>query len=130
MKSTLFRRRRSQRRGALSVEMAICIPVILALFFGMWEWSRVEMIKHVCQNTCFQGARFGTLPGSTDASTEAKVLDMLEMYSVENAIVDATFNVGDGSSTVTVSVPLDSNVNVGYAFFKGKYITASMTLVQ
>lgn len=118
------------RAGVVSVEMVFVIPVVLVLFFGLWEWSRVEMIKHVCQNACFEGARFGTLPGSTPTETESEVQKVLDIYFVKDATIDATFNAGTGESTVSVSIPMDSNFIGGYAFFQGRAIEADITLFQ
>ena len=123
-------RRRSQRTAAIAVEMAFIIPVVLLVFFGLWEWSRVEMIKHVTENAVFVGARHGTLPGATDTSTEAKVQEILDIYFINAATVDASFDAGTGESTVTATVSIDANVSLGYAFFAGKQFTTEMTLIQ
>ncbi len=121
---------RRQRRGTLTVEMAFVIPVVLLFFFGMWEWSRVEMVRHVCQNACFEGARMGTLPGYTPSEIETEVADILELYCVRGATVNASIDPGNGASTVSVSIPIDDNFMLGRGFFQGKAITADMTLIQ
>lgn len=121
---------RNSRNGALTIEMAFVVPVVLLFFFGLWEWSRVEMIKHVSQNACFEGARLGTLPGYSESDTESKVLQVLNGYLIKGATADASFEPGTGTSAVSVSIPIDANFTLGRAFFKGKTITAGMTLVQ
>jgi Flp pilus assembly protein TadG len=121
---------KKKRIGAVAVEMALVIPIVLLVFLGLWEWSRVEMIKHVCKNAVFVGARHGTLPGSTETNTEQKVQDILDIYFVEGATIDATIDLGTGASTVNVTVPIDSNVTLGYAFFAGKQFSAEMTLIK
>lgn len=88
------------------------------------------MIKHVCQNACFEGARLGTLPGFTESDTEAKVVEILGKYMVKGAIADATYDPATGASTVNISIPVNGNFTLGRAFFKDKHITSEMTLVQ
>ncbi len=114
----------------MSVEMALVIPTILLFFFGLWEWSRVEMMKHVSQNACFEGARLGTLPGYSEKEIETKVIEILDLYMIKGAKANASYDPATGASTVSVAIPVDANFTLGMAFFKGKSITSSMTLVQ
>ena len=52
----------SNRRGALTVEVAICLPLLLITLFGLYELSRANMIRHAVESAAYEGARSGILP--------------------------------------------------------------------
>ena len=118
-------KQKKQRRGAVAVEFAVVMPVIFLFFFGLWEWSRVEMIRQVSETAVFEAARTGTLPGATDATAETKALDILDVYMVSGATVDAT--VSDTESTVSLEVPLDQNTWLSSQLYGGKAIQTEIT---
>ena len=113
------------RKGAVAVEFAFVLPVIFLFFFGLWEWSRVEMIRQVSETAVFEAARMGTLPGATDADAENQALDILDVYLISGANVDATVNSTE--STVTLEVPLDQNTWISSQLYSGKAIQTELT---
>ena len=114
-----------RRKGAIAVEFAVVMPVIFLFFFGLWEWSRVEMIRQVSETAVFEAARTGTLPGSTDTDAETKALEILDVYMISGATVDATVNATE--STVTLEVPLDQNTWISSQLYGGKAIHTGLT---
>ena len=87
--------RKHKRRGAAAVEFAFVLPVIFVFFFGLWEWSRVEMVRHVTETAVFSAARHGTLPGATEAEMEQVAEDILSMYLVTNGEVTIRLSLRD-----------------------------------
>ena len=111
---------KATRKGASSVEFAFVAPVIFLLFFGFWEWSRVEMIRQACATASFEAARHGTLPSSTPASMKTVADQVLSTYSVGASTVSTTINSGTNKSLASIAVPLDQNTWGISLFFKGK----------
>ena len=66
-------RRRS--RGAAAVELALLFPFLMAILFGILEWSFVVYNKGIVANAAREGARAGIVlssPRLTQAQIEAK----------------------------------------------------------
>lgn len=98
------------RQGAAAVEMAMIMPLFLALVFGVVEFTRAIMVQQLLTSASREGARAAVLEGATTASVEAEVTNYLTAASVTGATV--TCSVSNFGSlefgdpvTVTVSVP-------------------------
>jgi len=50
-------RRREQRRGALAVEAAVILPVLLVMMLGIWEVGRLIQVQQILVNSAREGAR-------------------------------------------------------------------------
>ena len=61
------------RRAALTVEMALTLPIFFMILFGGLEMVRVNMLRNGLENAAFEGARRGSLPGSTSAAAPAPI---------------------------------------------------------
>ena len=46
--------------GAVAVEFAIILPILLLLVFGIIDFGHAYYMKHVLQNSCREGARYAT----------------------------------------------------------------------
>ena len=47
-------------RGAVAVEFALILPVLLLLVFGIIDFGHAWFMKHAAQNSCREGARYAT----------------------------------------------------------------------
>lgn len=117
---------KQNRKGTVAVEFAVVLPVIFLFFFGLWEWSRVEMIRQVTETAVFEAARTGTLPAATDADAENKAFEILNVYMISGATVDATVNSSE--STVMLEVPLGQNTWISSQLYGDKIIQTELTL--
>lgn len=100
------------RQGAAIVELAIVMPVLLLMVFGIIEFGQVAFVRHGLINAATQGARAASLPGATVASVRAVVdraiedggLGGYEMnWGKEKTYVSA--DPPDLAETVTLSLP-------------------------
>ena len=99
---------REARRGNAAVEMAVAVPVILAMVFGAIDFGRVHLEAMVVKNASITGSFYGTqsVQYSTDstgiqaaANSEAGGIDG---YSVTNDIQCQCLNAnGDYDSGTT-----------------------------
>lgn len=125
------RRPRSARRAAVVVEFAICAPILFLFFFASLEFSRVNMIRQSVENSVYEGARRGIVPGATADNCRTSAQAVLNSISARNATVTVTPTVITNDTpqvTVAVSVPVNSNSWVIPVFFEGRTIASSMTL--
>jgi Flp pilus assembly protein TadG len=127
-------RRRVVRRarwGVVTVEFALCVPILLLFFFAALEFSRVNMIRQTVENAVYEGCRRGIVPGATAANCRASAQAVLNTISVHGATINVTPGVITQDTpevTVSVSIPINNNSWVAPMFFNGKTVANSMTL--
>lgn len=137
-----FRRKRnpSNRRGAATVELAVCLPFLMALGFGMLEYNNVVMLQTRMLSAAYESARLATRPttSQSSAATAASVTtycnSLLSQLGVNGATV--TLSPSDLSSvtpqtavTVTVKAPFASNSLTSLVLGSSLTTTASATLI-
>ena len=128
--------KRSRRRGgAAAVEMALILPLFMALILGTIEASRLGMVSQLLHVAAREGCRAAVLPGQTEAAVRGRV----DAALVGSGIIPAmqiTSPSGDWrtapsptSITVRLSVPFAQVSWLGDPFaFGGKDVVASATM--
>lgn len=107
---------RSRSEGILLVELAIVLPLLLLLTFGVIEYGWLFLKAQQVTNAARQGARVGATPDATNADVETAVETVLTASGMGGSGYSLVYlpagGVGDlesGSTfTVTVTVPYSS----------------------
>ena len=60
-------------RGAAAVELAVVLPLLLTLVFGIIEFGWVFMVRETLVNSSREGARVAVLQGSTEQDIRDQV---------------------------------------------------------
>ncbi|QDV11805.1 TadE-like protein [Rosistilla oblonga] len=116
--------RKSQRTGAAVVEMAICLPVLIALTVATIDVCSVMFLKESLSIAAYEGARVGVARGGTNAQATARVKEILDergiTYNDGNVVqiqrTDSPTNGGFNSAEtlehcrILVQVPASGNV--------------------
>jgi len=90
------KRRLNGEHGAIAVEFALILPVLLLLLFGIVDFGHAWYMRHVLQNSCREGARYATRY-QTDASGN-RLLPSTLSPSIQNYILNTTAeNAGSGT---------------------------------
>lgn len=108
------------RRGALTVEVALCIPLVLSIFFACYEIARANMILHVTEAAAYEGARIGIVPGATPDRIRASASQTLRSVGISDfqiSIVPETLDEDTNEVEVQVTVPLRKNMAIPGIFF-------------
>jgi len=124
-------RSRSRRRATTTVEFAVCLPLVMLLFFGSIEFARVNMLRHTLTAAAYEGARRGIVPGATADDVRTIATSVLSSAYATAYTIDvspATITAATTEVTVTVSLPIDQNSWVASMFFSGKSLSKSFTL--
>ena len=116
----------ASRQGAAAVEFAITLPVLLAFFFGLWEYGSTEMIRQTSAVAAFEAARLGTVAGTTEAEMRTEAERILARANIQQATIDVSLL--SQRSKVDIEVPLDGNAFVIPMFLQGLTIESSYTL--
>lgn len=101
-------RNQRTRCGATTVEFAVVVPIILTMFLGAIELTRMNFIGQTAANAAYEAARKAIVPGNTvqDAQTEAlRLLNTLGVGHGATVVVATTLN----RVTVTVTIPIGQN---------------------
>ena len=120
---------RSLRCGATTVEFAIVVPVIFALFLGTIEMTRLNFIRHSAANAAYEGARKAIIPGSSYTEATDEALRLMTAVGVSNGVTADLTTLND-TMTVTVTVPVNQNSWGVARFSSGMIITQSCTLTR
>jgi hypothetical protein len=78
MKRSSKQRKANKRRGSATVEMALVMPILLTMVFGMVEFGWMFTVRQAIVNAARAGAREASLPGSTPEDVELVVTQYLE----------------------------------------------------
>lgn len=107
-----LREARFGRRGAAATEMALVLPMFIAIVVGMLEFSQAFMAKQAVTAAAQDACRVAILDGSTLTSVQSKAQVALSAAGIGPTAATITTNPTDPSSggydtpvSVTVSVP-------------------------
>ena len=91
----------SKRRGVTTVEMAIVLPVFLALLFGFIEISRLSFAANTTQVALIKATRELSLPNAAAADGENAAID----YLTRLGFSEEDITVAISPSTITENTP-------------------------
>ena len=104
------KRRLDGEHGAIAVEFAIILPVLLLLVFGIVDFGHAYYLKHVLQNSCREGARYATRY-QTDSGGN-RVLPKNLTPSIQNYILKTTAENGGSGTGLRSLLPSDADAQV------------------
>lgn len=124
-------RRSGHRRGAVTVEFALCVSILFMFIFAMLETTRFIYVQHAVQMCAYEGARAGVTPGAKVADVQQRVANLMQatgvrVYTLEpfaNEIDNLTENV-----SVTISCNFSDNSWVPSSFLSNRQISSTITL--
>jgi Flp pilus assembly protein TadG len=108
------RRDGRSRRGMATVELAVCLPVLVVIVFGFMEATNAIFLKERLTSAAYEGARRVTAPTQTSATGIAAANAVLTQFGISGSSVTVTPTVTSSTATgtkvtVTVSAPFSSN---------------------
>lgn len=86
--------RQPSRQGALTVEVALVMPIFVLFLAAIMEFGHFCLVVHTLQAAARRGAHYGSFEGVSSSATEARVRQII------SAAIDdshATVSVRDGS---------------------------------
>jgi Flp pilus assembly protein TadG len=101
-----------KRTGAVTAEVAVCLPILFLLLFGCLEMAGANMLKHATESAAYEGARIGILPGATQAGVQQAVDKVLDSIGAEGSSIEILPQVITQETEeieVVVSVPYAPN---------------------
>ncbi len=96
------------RRGAVTVEFALCASIFFMFIFGMLEITRFLYVQQSVQMSAYEAARAGVIPGATVEDVQARGDELMAATGVNVYTMNITPAVIN-SLTESVSVTIDCN---------------------
>lgn len=129
------RKSRDRRRAAATVEMAICLPLLITLVFGSIETANMIHVRQSCVTAAYEAGRerakfAGTQSGATTRASEVLAGRGIENFEIE--FIDYNGDSLDRGDTfgVIVGVP-SSERSIGPTWiYDGVTIEAGLVMVK
>lgn len=132
----LFRQKRSGRPGAAVVELAVTLPILVALVVGTVEACEMIYLRSNLSIASYEGARIGILPGTTQDRIRGRCEMLLndrgiEQYTIGMAPEGADFTSATAGDVLTVTVSSDCGANstFGGKLYAGLRVSESMSML-
>lgn len=128
--------KRERRGGVATVEMAVCLPVLVLITFAAIETANVVFLKQALSASAYEAARVATQDGATKLKAldrAQQVLDArnIQNYSVQFSPNSVNTNTARGTAiTVTISAPATANSVGVQCFYKTDTLESSTTMVR
>ena len=96
--------------GAIAVEFAIILPVLLLLVFGAIDFGHAWYMKHVLQNSCREGARYATRYQTDNGGNRLLPINLTP--SIQNYILKTTAENGGSGTGMNSLLPPSAGAHV------------------
>ena len=122
-------------RGVATVELALCLPVLMLVVFGAVEGANVVFLKQSMVQSAYEGAKVAVQGDPTNedvinATRTALVSRLFDQVTVEMIPADIqTASRGD-LITIRVSAPSSANSLISIGPFGNKTITGTAVMVK
>ncbi|QDT90733.1 TadE/TadG family type IV pilus assembly protein [Gimesia algae] len=99
--------RQSERRGFLSMELALVLPIFGIVLFALLEFTLLFYARADVVEASRIGARLASLPGITQENVEQEVLKILPPQLGQGAVIQTEMGEHPGDVVmVAVSIPM------------------------
>lgn len=128
-------RKLATRRAAATVELAVCLPVIVLLAIGSMESASMIFLRQALVQSAYETVKESVKINGSQAAAFDRGKEVLAFRDITGeSITFDPANVDDlepGTPvTVTVSAPGDSNSVIPFGPFKGKNISVTATMLK
>ena len=129
------RRPRRRRRGAATVELAVCLPAIILLVMGAIEATSMIFMRQAMVQAAYETAKESVRRGGSQASGLTAGNEVLAARSIVDASINfQPGNVGNAPRgapvTVSISAPGDTNTILPFGPFAGITVNVQATMIK
>jgi len=132
--------RRRSRLGAVTVELALCLPILLTTGLGMIEVSNVVFVQARMQAAAYESVRLATRPttSTSPAATSTQVTTYCQALLTQLGVNGATITLTPASLTalppqtlvtVAISAPWNQNSPTSFVLNSSLTLTTQATLI-
>jgi Flp pilus assembly protein TadG len=121
----------SSRRGAVTIEFAVNASLFFMLILMSFEFARFMMVRQTMDQSTYEGARYGIIPGHTADGVRTKTSQFLTTFGIRNptiTITPATIDSNTRAVTVEVTANFSDSAWITPMFARDTIIRSRMTL--
>ena len=122
-----------QRSGALTVEMAMTLPIFFMILFGCYEICHANMLQHAAESAAYEAARAGIVPGASETrckNSATLVLRSMGIRKFDITVSPSKIQTTTPTVEVEVRVPMTGNTTFATFFFKDHVFRGRCELVR
>ena len=129
------RRSRSRRWGAATVELAVCLPVLVLLVFSSIEACNMIFLRNSLSACSYEGIRVAIKDEATNGDVNKRCQAILDSRNISGTTITLDpsnvklVDKGD-PITVTVAATCDANSVMPPWFFGGRALASSSSMVK
>ena len=112
----------TERRGAVTVEFALVVPIILLLFFGALDIASMNFARHTIGFAAYEGARKAAIPGNTATHATTEAIRQMGLVGLGTG---AAISVTQTNTAVTVSIEVPSSGSITQRHGESLFVSAS-----
>jgi Flp pilus assembly protein TadG len=121
------------RQGAVLVELALCLPILLLLTFAAIEASNAIVLKQTLVETAYETARIATTQGHSQSDALQRANEILSARKIANAEIEiepaVTPTTPAGTTiSVIISAPAASNSVGPHWYFRNSTMSARVVM--
>lgn len=125
---------KQKRKAAALVELAVCLPAIVALTFGTIEATTMMFLKQSLAITAYEGVRVAIKKGTSTTDVENACNQILSSRRIQNPTISiepaSLTGISPGEEVmVRISAPVQDNSVMQLRFFTGS-ISAEVCMVR
>jgi Flp pilus assembly protein TadG len=123
-----------RRRGVAAAELAVCLPIVVLMVIATIEACSALFLKQSLTIAAYEGVRTALEEGATPANVQTACKQILADRKIKGASITlkpanpATLNPGDFID-VTVTAPCGPNSLVPAAFYRGRSLSATASMM-
>lgn len=124
-----------QLRGAVIVEMAVILPILMLILMGTLEATSMIFLKQSLKIAAYEGTRVALVPNSTFQEVEETTRDILAGRRVKSftvQVIPADYQSQPYGTPITVKTTADCAENSVFSpwFHQGKSVTSEVTMMK
>ena len=134
----MFRRKNKTARtkgrfGNATVELAVCLPVLVLIVFGSLQASSMYFLRQAMVQSAYEGVKEAARSDGSQALARTRSQQTLAFRNITGETI-SFFPANSGAVapgtpiTVTVSAPGDQNSVLPFGVFSGRTVSASATM--
>lgn len=109
----LFKKLIKDKRGQAMVELALVLPILIILVFGITEFGRIFHSYLLITNASREGARFGIVDPLDTTSIKGRVENVAASLGLSDSQISISYTRPDSTPTSTPKSGDSINVQVG-----------------